>query len=174
MNGEAFTPELDVDAPLPKPAGFDLDAWLSGAMRPVKYAEVYGKAHLQAEIDELDAKLRRTSDGDERVEIAGHIEALRAEMSASLLRLKFTSIPADDVDKIEAEHKDDTVRRAEHIVAAQCIEPAGMTGDRMRRMREALGDGYWFATVLAAANQAQQGLGITVPFSSAASAALQR
>ncbi|MBK8758836.1 MAG: hypothetical protein IPM08_17490 [Actinomycetales bacterium] len=37
------------------PRTFDVDEWLAGASRVTKMVEVYGKPHLQAEIDELDA-----------------------------------------------------------------------------------------------------------------------
>ncbi|MBK7509663.1 MAG: hypothetical protein IPI16_16675 [Comamonadaceae bacterium] len=50
------------------PATFNVDEWLAGASRVTKFVEVYGKPHLQAEIDELEA-LAADADESDRDEI---------------------------------------------------------------------------------------------------------
>ena len=50
------------------PKTFDLDEWLAGASCVTKFVEVYGKPHLQAEIDELEA-LAADADETDRDEI---------------------------------------------------------------------------------------------------------
>lgn len=152
---------------------FDLDKWLSGTTRIVKYVDIYGKPGLQAEIDELDSLLRRTEDTTERHAIAERIEALRTEMEASRVGFKFTSLADERVTALRDEHKDDE-DYALAVAAEQCVTPAGFTLERMRALFAAIGEGYFAQTVLATANAAQQGMGVTVPFSSAASAALRR
>ena len=152
---------------------FDLDRWLSGAMRVVKYVDVYGKPGLQAEIDELDAQLRRSDIAEDRAELAARIEGLQTEMELSRVGFKLTSVPDERVEELREAHGDDDAFTLA-MLAEQCVTPTGMTPERFRQLRAALGDGYFAQTILVTANSAQQGLGVAVPFSSAASAALRR
>lgn len=168
-----FVKEHDADSPLPAPASFDLDQWLAGAMRAVKHVTVYGKAGLQGEIDELDDRLRDV-DEDEKVEIAREIERLQDEMRASALSFKLTSVPSERITALTKRHKGDEDMQMAAMLAEQCLSPAGMTPEKMLAVRDAIGEGYFLQTIVAAASQAQQGLGVTVPFSSAASRALSR
>ena len=157
------------------PVTFNVDEWLAGASRVTKMVEVYGKPHLQAEIDELDARLRSdTLDGSERHDVADRVEALRAEMTASRAVFKFSSIPDEKVEAIRKRHKGDEIAGAMEILAAQCVQPSGMTGGGMARIKDTIGEGYFAQTILTTASLAQQGLGVTVPFSSAASRARTR
>ena len=180
MAGDAFTKRQNGKPKKTEPkldaATFDIDAWLSGAARVVKYVDVYGKPGLQAEIDELDSRLQRPVDERQAAEMAGQIEALRAEMEASRVGFKFTAIPEAEAAALREQRdgEDDHLLGAFRCLAAQCLLPAGMTADRMRRLCDAVGEGYFAQTVLATANAAQQGLGVTVPFSSAASRVLNR
>lgn len=148
------------------PATFNVDEWLAGASRVTKMVEVYGKPHLQAEIDELDA-LAADAEGDERDELNTRADALREEMEASLARFKVSSIPEERVEAIRKKVKDpEAVAFA--IMAEQFISPP-MTADLLRSIRDAIGDGYFAQTITSACLAAQQGLAVTVPFSSAAS-----
>jgi hypothetical protein len=171
MAGESFKKKSK-----PGPNGaeptFDLDRWLAGTMRVVKYVDVYGRPGLQAEIDELDAQLRRSDIAEDRAELAARIEGLRTEMELSRVGFKLTSVPDERVEELREAHDDDGFTLA--MLAEQCLSPAGMTPDRFAQLRAALGDGYFAQTILVTANAAQQGLGVAVPFSSAASAALRR
>lgn len=168
MAGESF-----MEAPeVPDSQTFDLDAWLSGTMRVVKYVTVYGKAGLQAEIDALDAEALQASDS-ERAELLARAEALREEMQRSAVGFKMAAISAEQMDRITAKYEDEGDAVSE-ILAAQCIAPAGMTAEKMAILQERVGDGYFRQTILAAALAAQQGIGVTVPFSSAASLARTR
>lgn len=153
---------------------FDIDRWLAGATRVVKYVDVYGKAGLQAQIDELDAALRRSDVVEERQEIAARIEGLRTEMEMSRVGFKFTSVPDEKIEALREKHGEDADAFTFEVLAEQCVEPVGMTPDRFRALYEAIGDGYFGQTISLAARTALQGLGVTVPFSSAASAALRR
>lgn len=158
---------------------FDLDKWLGGSMRVTKFVEVYGKAGLQADIDELDARLADLDpDDDERDTLVDRLDALRDEMEASKLGLKFSSIPDEQVERIRKRHKgsgdDVEMARAMDLLAAQCVQPSGLTAAQFAAMRDALGDGYFAQTILTTAALAQQGLGVTAPFSSAASRARKR
>ena len=181
MPGEAFSKAPARRAATPRkglldPATFDVEAWLSGATRVTKYVDVYGKPGLQADIDELDSRLRRETDEQEQSALAERIESLRAEMEASRIGFRFQAITearASDLREQRDEDGDDDLAGAYRCLAAQCLNPA-LTAEQMRRLCDALGEGYFSQTVLAAANAAQQGLGVTVPFSSAASRVLSR
>ena len=58
------------------------------------------------------------------------------------------------------------------ILAEQIVEPAGWSVEQVKALCQRLGEGYFAQTLLAASTAAQQGLGVEVPFSSAASAIL--
>ena len=154
------------------PKTFDLDEWLAGASRVTKFVEVYGKPHLQAEIDELEA-LAADADEADRDEILERADALRDEMESSRARFKITSIPDERIESIRRKVKDEE-ERTFAIMAEQIIAPAGMTPEKVRAIRDAIGDGYFAQTLTATCLAAQQGLGVTVPFSSAASRARKR
>lgn len=151
---------------------FDIDAWLSGLSRVTKFVEVIGKPHLQAEVDALDAQLRRTSDAATALGIAEQIEALRVEMEASRVGFRVSSLDPERVEAILAEHPEDAVTAGIAILAEQIVEPAGWSVEQVRALCRRLGEGYFAQTLLAASTAAQQGLGVEVPFSSAASAIL--
>lgn len=61
---DAFHPDHDIDPDATAPLGdddldaFDLDAWIDGAVPTRRSVTVYGKAHLVARKDELEAELR--------------------------------------------------------------------------------------------------------------------
>ena len=77
------------------------------------------------------------------------------------------------VESIRRKVKDEE-ERTFAIMAEQIIAPAGMTPEKVRAIRDAIGDGYFAQTLTATCLAAQQGLGVTVPFSSAASRARKR
>ncbi len=149
------------------PKTFDLDEWLAGASRVTKFVEVYGKPHLQAEIDELEA-LAADADEPERDEILERADALRDEMESSRARFKITSIPDERIEEIRRKVKGEE-DRSFAVMAEQITSPPGMTPAKARAIRDAIGDGYFAQTLTATCLAAQQGLGVTVPFSSAAS-----
>ena len=137
--------------------------------------DVYGKPGLQAEIDELDSRLNSETATPVRQALAERIEALRDEMNASKIGFKFQAIPeAEASDLRAAQPGDDELSSAYRCIAAQCVTPGNLTADDIRALASALGEGYFVQTILTTANSAQQGLGVTVPFSSAASRVLSR
>ena len=95
---------------------FDINAWLSGLSRVTKFVEVIGKPHLQAEIDALDAHLRRVSDAADAHGIAEQIEALRVEMEASRVGFRVSSLDPERVEAILAEPVSYTHLRAHETV----------------------------------------------------------
>lgn len=150
---------------------FDIDEWLAGAIRVTKFVEVYGRAGLQADIDALDAQIRRRPDeggvsDPERVVLARKLDELRAQMSASRIGVRMTSVPPERIEEIIEEHGEGAYLQ---ILAEQIIEPEGFTAERLATLQSAIGEGYFAATLLATSRAAQQGLGVEVPFSSAAS-----
>lgn len=149
---------------------FNIDEWLAGASRVTKFIEVIGKPHLQAEIDELDARLSAMDPGDpERQGIADQILTLSDEMEASRVGFKLASLPGERVEALRKMHKRDEEASAFAIIAEQVVKPAGLKPEDIRHIRDALGDGYFAQTIMATAASAQQGIGVAVPFSSAAS-----
>ncbi len=154
------------------PKTFDLDEWLAGASRVTKFVEVYGRPHLQAEIDELDALAADAESDDERDDLRARADALREEMEASRARFKVSSIPDERVEAIRKKVKDQEAA-AFAIMAEQFVSPP-MTADVLTSIRDAIGDGYFAQTITSACVAAQQGLAVTVPFSSAASRSRRR
>lgn len=154
------------------PKTFDLDEWLAGTSRVTKFVEVFGKPHLQAEIDELEALANDADDAD-RDGILARANDLRDEMEASRARFKITSIPDERVEEIRRKVKDDD-ERTFAIMAEQIVAPAGVTPAKVRAIRDGIGDGYFAQTLTATCLAAQQGLGVTVPFSLAASRVRKR
>lgn len=172
MAGESFTKPAEETAPDLKV--FDLDKYIAGSMRVTKYVDVYFRPGLQAEIDELDARLSASSDDEESAELAVEIEKLRGEMADSRVGFKFASVPEEQLEKLRKKWKGEDEEFGFQVLAAQCVQPPGLDSAGFRRMRDALGEGYLSQTIIACANAAQQGLGVTVPFSSASSRARRR
>jgi len=171
MNQEVSTAEGAALSELDS-ATFDLDKWLAGVSRVTKFVEVYGKPHLQAEIDELDA-LAGDADESVRDDILTRADALRDEMTCSRARFKISSVPDERVEEIRSKVEGDEARTFA-IMAEQIISPVGMTPEKLRAIRDGIGDGYFAQTITATCLAAQQGLAVTVPFSSAASRARKR
>lgn len=147
---------------------FDLDAWLAGASGFTVYAEAYGRPDLHGTIQRLDAELRRERDDTRKRALAEQIKSARATMEGSRVGFTFRGIPADRAKELEKAHADPDAY-AFAVLAEQCVEPAGLTPEAFRAMRDAWGEGVFVQAIMAPANQAQQGLGVSVPFSSAAS-----
>lgn len=155
------------------PKTFDVDAWLSGATRVTKMVEFYAKTALHGEIDYLDS-LAADAEGDERDDLNSRADALREEMKASLVRFMISSIPERRVDAITKQFKPkDAEGRTFAVMAEQIVSPA-MTAEQLETLRDAVGDGYFAQTLVATCLAAQQGISVSVPFSSAASRARRR
>lgn len=155
------------------PKTFNVDEWLSGVTRVTKMVEVYGRPHLQAEIDELDA-LASDAEGDERDDLHAQADELREEMEASRVRFKVASLREERVEVIRKQFKPKDLEGPTFAIMSEQIVHPVMTADQLRALRDAIGDGYFAQTLTATCLAAQQGLAVTVPFSSAASRARKR
>lgn len=147
---------------------FDVDAWAEGATRVTHSVDVYGKPSLATEIKALDVRLR-AADGADAVALAEQIEAKRAEMEASLRTFVFQSLSPKEIDAVTEAMKGRTGEDADYeegmrFIAAQCIEPKGVTWETLAKMHDRLG-GYFNTTVVRAARLARDGVEVTVPFS---------
>lgn len=154
---------------------FDLDAWIDGTLRPTVSVEVYGKAGLKGRIQRLDADLRAATDPAQQRALAQQVEDLRADMEASRRVFTLAGIDDERVEAISKAHADDPDELAAPfaILAEQTVDPK-LTVAQLRKLAAGLGTGYFAQTFLAASTQVQAGLGVTVPFSSAASQVLGR
>ena len=188
--GAAFQPS-EPDPVASDPTRFNLRKWYArGKTRVVKYVEVYLAAGLEADIRELDSQIVATKGGvlDERlaggtvsedarlVALAQEVEALRAEMAESKVVFKFRGLDPGEFDKIKeslGEDADDDEKVGYAMFAAQCLEPAGMTGEDFAEMAEHLGEGYFGQTIIRTATAANSGMSVDVPFSLNASEVLR-
>jgi hypothetical protein len=161
------------------PAGFDLDAWISGAKLPEKAVTVYGRADLVAEHYELSQQLEQvnaTEDGDERLtgspvaKLAQKIRDAEAAMRSSALTFRFRAILDTDVEAAKKAHPSNEVERTYFLLARQIVHPT-VTQEQWPKIRERVGEGQ-FEALLNAAAEASHQRQIPVPFSLAASAAL--
>ncbi|NUO35443.1 MAG: hypothetical protein HOQ27_10330 [Dermatophilaceae bacterium] len=173
------------------PTNFNLRKWYTrGKARVVKYVEVYMAAGLEADIRELDAKIVATRGGiiDERlaggtvseddrlVAMAREVEALRAEMAESRIVFKFRALDPGEFEAIKTslgEKAEDDAALGYAMFAAQCIEPAGLSGGDFAELAEHLGEGYFGQTIIRTATAANAGESVSVPFSLNASEVLR-
>lgn len=172
-------------APARDPLGdfrMNLRKWRDkGTARVVKYAEVFLAPGLQAEIDALDAEIVRLgTDNPESVPLAEQAEALREEMQSSRMSFKFAGIDSENIRSIADGFEKDADGNVKdnkgftcQVLAAQCVEPKGMTADDFADLFDALGEGYFGRTLLAASGAARDGVSVDVPFSLAASLTLK-
>lgn len=158
---------------------FNLQRWIArGHARVVKYVEVYLAAGLEADIRDLDAQIvqakARGESNESLVPLAEQVEALRAEMTESKTVFKFTAVSSQMLRDLTAlVDDDDTDELGMRIMAAQCLEPPGLTWEDMRDLQDAIGEGYFMNTIIRTAVAARDGGSIDVPFSLSASAILQ-
>lgn len=165
---------------------FDLEAWIGGAKLPERACTVYSRPDLVGQYEALDADLRRlqSRDDDESADerlgtksepqrIAAQMDAIRREMDASARVFKFRSLAPGELDEIKdaagkgAQPEELTFR----VLATQCVQPAGITWEQFKTLYQALGDGYFNATILQTANEAREANAVALPFSLAASVA---
>lgn len=189
--GKAFVKADGVEAVAPVSGVMNLRKWLAkGNARVIKRVEVCLAAGLEAEIRDLDAAIVAAKGAkiglvDERLATVGpdlrgmaeRAEALRAEMQESMTVFKFVGLKADRFEAIRAESSkgEDGEPNGEEvgyrILAAQCIEPAGMTWEDMKALADAIGDEAFINKIHRTAQAASAGV-VDIPFSSAASAIL--
>ena len=141
------------------PKTFNVDEWLSGVTRVTKMVEVYGRPHLQAEIDELEA-LASDAEGDERDDLHAQADELREEMEASRVRFKVASLREERVEVIRKQFKPKDLEGPTFAIMSEQIVHPVMTADQLRALRDAIGDGYFAQTLTATCLAAQQGLSL--------------
>lgn len=172
---------------------FDLRGWLDDTKvapaTPTRSVKVYMRPDLQGIIEADDIELHRVqgSDSDEsdnllvskgrERELAERIEANRREMERTAVVFRFRG----PVNQAEIEGVKDGVPKGSpsdeatmRIVAALCVQPADLSADDMRRIRDRIGEPYFVETLLRTANKAVEGNDVDVPFSLAASALMAR
>jgi hypothetical protein len=169
---------------------FDIEAWLAGARPPTRHVRVIGAGHLLGAYEELDARLadlrvpgsRATRPGmfvanhdQEEPRIVAQMTALRAEIDASTIDLRFQALPYEQQQELDDAVRDkdgklDGVERQTRWIAAGCVSHP-MSAAQARQMRLAIGEGQFDAcwSALWAVSQQQP----TVPFSLAHSVAAQ-
>lgn len=162
------------------PADFDLDAWIDGARLPEKAVTVYGRADLVAEHYELSQQLQAASatpavDDDRMVgspagRLAQQIRDVEEAMRSSALTFRFRAILDGDVEAAKKAHPSDDDARAYFMLSKQVMHPQ-VTEAQWPKIRERIGEGQ-FEALLNAAAEASHQRQISVPFSLAASAAL--
>lgn len=180
--GTAFTKPEPIDGMM------NLRKWIDrGTARVVKRVEVCMAASLEAEIEELNAQLqaaqgKRLGIVDERLnstapdvrELAQRIQDLRDEMRDSMVTLKFTGLSADQIEACRSaatvgeDGEPDPEEIGYRMLAAQCVEPAGVTWEDMRDLGKAMGDRPFIERVHRVAQSAMAGV-VNIPFSLAAS-----
>lgn len=158
---------------------FDLDAWIDGAKLPEKAVTVYGRADLVAEHHELTEQLQaanaRTIDDDRMVgspkgRLAQQIRDVEEQMRSSALTFRFRAILDADVEAAKKAHPGDDDARTYFMLTRQVIHPE-VAEAQWPQIRSKIGEGQ-FAALLEAAAQASYERQVSVPFSLAASAAL--
>ena len=180
MSGEAFVKEQDAE-------GFDLDAWISGAKLPTRTATVYGRADLLGEYEELEqtlsdaraAREKRDGAGDDRLtgrsdeqRIAEQMDAIRDTLMASKLLFKFRALLDAEVEQTRKDagkgaSPDEITYR---LLTVQVIHPE-VPWEKWAKIRQGIGEGQ-FNQMLEVAAAATQDKRVSVPFSLAASVAL--
>ena len=185
--GEAFTKTSEVEEV--QPAAFDLRKYIDGGYRLTKYVELYLKPGLQGEILELDSMLRHLDDDDDRLsgdggarlELARRIDALRDEMTASLVGIKLRGATDEETEEVRSEAGDDKVAASMALFARQCVSAkfvqsgqslGALSPQDFRAIYDAVGPGYFDQHITAAAIAATRGVAVDVPFSSTASLVL--
>lgn len=178
-NGESFHK--------PSEGGDWLEAWIDGARLPEEVATVYGRRDLRAEYLALEQQLieaRETREknergGDDRLtsraterQIAERMDAIRDEMVKSKRTFRFRGILDTEIEKIKAEAPKGTSPAGitYRILAAQAVEPK-LSWEQVERIHASIGEGQ-FNTLLEAAHKASADGRVDVPFSLAASVAL--
>lgn len=162
------------------PTDFDLDAWIDGAKLPEKAVTVYGRADLVAEHHELNQRLQDAGrdDGlqDDRLtgspagRLAQQIRDIEEQMRKSALTFRFRAILDADVEAAKKAHPSNDDARAYFMLTKQVVHPQ-VTEAQWPKIRERIGEGQ-FEALLNAAAEASRQRQISVPFSLAASAAL--
>lgn len=174
--------QVPVPQDLPIVEAFDLGAWLAGAKPPTAHVRVIGAGHLLAEYEELDAQLTDlravgstrprpgmfvSHTGPQEPRIVARMDAIRAEIAASTIDLRFRALPFETQTDLDdscrgKDGKLDPIERQIRWIAAGC-ESHPMTVEQARQMRLAIGDAQYDQCFAALWRISQQP--ITVPFS---------
>lgn len=159
----------------PSPATFDIEAWLSGAVPVVKSCRVTLKAGLEGQIRDLDEQINVgilgvSGEGDVALrDLATERQALAVELEESWVVWRFRDLLQSDIDAIgEAmDGRDDSAdERGLRVLAAQCVDPAGVTWETFQTMADS--DAFplsVFARIADTAAAARDAVAVSVPFS---------
>lgn len=187
-NGSAFVKDDGVEAVSPVTGAMNLRKWLDkGKARVIKRVEVCLAAANEAEIRDLDAQItaaqgkrlgviddRLASAGPDLHALAERVEELRTEMRESMTVFKFTGLKAGqvlacrDAASVGEDGEPDGEEVGLRILAAQCVEPTGLTWEDFRTLGEAIGDEPFVEKIYRTARAAMSGV-VDIPFSLAAS-----
>lgn len=167
---------------------FDLDSWIDDARLPERSVTVYGRADLVGEYEALEARFtqldreydRESSSGDarmttgsERREVAQQMEQLRPKLYASALTFRFRALTHDETQEIAKRIPDvESDDRAYAMLEVQAIAPK-VTATQWVKIRNRIGEGQ-FQAIIEAASSASFAKRVDLPFSFAASAALDQ
>ena len=157
----------------------DLRSLLAEATPPTSSCTVPLKQGLRAEIERLEAELaeiaadapRKRMGAESPLKVkAREIEALREQMRASEVTFRFQAPTADQRDKVRREMggRDNPDELDLRATAAVCVEPAGVTFETLRDLRDKIGVQIYEATIKDASDKVW-GREWSVPFSLSAS-----
>jgi hypothetical protein len=147
-----------------------MDAWIDGGLPSSESFEVLAKAGLRGRIQALDIELKELAEKDapRARTLARELEKLREEMDASRLVFTVTALAEDRNRELMEKMKEDGDQEAyTYQVLSEQLEPK-ITPEQIKRLATKIGPGYFAQTFLASSQRVQQGLGVTVPFSSTA------
>jgi hypothetical protein len=170
---------IDTGTPMAPAPAWDLDQWLNNSRPPERSVRVIGRGDLLAEYEELERQLTDAKAagngmlvgraGERR--IAQRMTAVREQMRASAIDLRFRALVAEEQDDVDAAcaRKDDGSidgsDRAARMVAAACVSHE-LSVEQAHVMRVRIGEGQ-FLSCWRAVHDATNERTVDVPFSSA-------
>ena len=122
------------------PAAFDFATWAAG-VRPTRHSVmIYQRPDLLADLDEVaELELRATSD-EERAEWLERGREIAAEMMEGRIRVTVEGRSAAWrealIKELDAQGVEDNVERLLHGLAAQIVEPAGVTPEALEAIAD--------------------------------------
>lgn len=138
------TPEVSL-------AGFDLDAWIAGVRPTRRSIKLYPDGHLVARLEELADQIDNAPDGENVDALVDEFEQIRTQFHTGV----WFTVEKRSSEWIEQFRKQTATRLglkldadgnaadkavattlALHQLAAQTIEPAGVTAEQLRAMLE--------------------------------------
>ena len=176
----------------PTPEGFDIEAFIAGVRPTRRSVKLYPHAHLVARMEQIATELDSTPDGPEADALIDEFERIRADFEAGVW---FTvekrssewvdAFRADAVAALkittntdgEPTDASDKMRVLLRQLAAQIVEPAGVTAGQLEQIGQANeGELNKLIVAMTFANEemAQSAKVLTLDFSSRRSAPISR